>query len=92
MTLVRATTTFHGADNLSVAEGSILNDKDPAVRKYPQFFVGVDAAAVRSVEDVTARPGERRGRRARKKTEPVAEREPAVPAGDGPGDDAGGES
>ena len=72
--LVRATTTFHAPDNVTVNQGDLLNDSDDLVTKYPSFFVPAEATAttrarlaeafLAPVEDTTSRPGARRGQKA----------------------------
>ena len=44
---------------------TILNDDDPVVKRYANFFEPLDATARRdtAVLDATARPGVRRGRK-----------------------------
>lgn len=68
--LVRATTTFHAPDNVTVRQGDILDDTDDMAVKYPQFFTPVETtaktraalvAALTEPTDATARPGARRG-------------------------------
>lgn len=65
MALVRSVTTIHFPDNVTVGEGSILDDNDPIVRRHPHFFEPVEAVAQRDagILDATARPGIRRGRK-----------------------------
>ena len=59
---VRATTTFHGPDRLTVHRGDVLAGDDPIVAKYPQFFSSADEPTPRAavVHTATARPGEQR--------------------------------
>jgi hypothetical protein len=69
----RAITTFHAAGGLTVAEGSLFDDKDKVCREYPALFEDADTAALRlmeeppvfraapaAVEQATAAPGEKR--------------------------------
>ncbi|HOQ62221.1 MAG TPA: hypothetical protein PKZ08_16455 [Vicinamibacterales bacterium] len=65
MALVRSTTTFHAPDNVTVPVGAILEDTDPIVVRFGQFFQPVAEWAdvsTRAMESVTARPGEKRGK------------------------------
>jgi hypothetical protein len=69
----RAISTFHAAGGLTVAEGSLFDDKDAVVRDHPTLFEDAEAAALRlmeqppvfravapAVEQATAVPGEKR--------------------------------
>ena len=38
MAHVRCITTVHMPDNVTIGEGSILNDDDPVVKRYGNFF------------------------------------------------------
>jgi hypothetical protein len=42
---VVATTTFHGPDDLTVAEGTIKRSDDPVVKAHPNVFRPVEDAA-----------------------------------------------
>lgn len=59
--LVRATTTFHAPDNVTVNEGELFESTDALVKKYGSFFVPADQVVRRSVETAVARPGVARG-------------------------------
>ena len=59
--LVRATTTFHAPDNVTVNEGELFEATDPLVKKYGTFFAPADEMVRRSVETAVARPGVDRG-------------------------------
>ena len=46
---VRCITTVHLPDNVTIGEGSILNDDDPVVKRYGHFFEPLDATARRDL-------------------------------------------
>ena len=56
MALVRAVTTFHGPDGLTVNTGDELESTNPIVRSRPELFERADSG----VESATAAPGEKR--------------------------------
>lgn len=57
---VRATTTFHAPDNVTINQGDVLAGDDPIARKYASFFVSADELTRAPVVTATARPGESR--------------------------------
>ena len=42
---VVATTTFHGPDDLTVAEGAVKRSDDPIVKAHPNVFKAVEDIA-----------------------------------------------
>ena len=74
MGLVRASTTFHGADHLVVELGEVFEDTDPIVKDRPELFepiaVGRAGEGFGGIESATAGPGEKRSgvRRSAKKS------------------------
>ncbi len=60
----RATMSFGyspgvGERNRVVAEGTVVSDDDPAVKRYPDWFVSLEDH-LRSVEEASAGPGWKR--------------------------------
>lgn len=68
MAVLQCTETVFVFDDSGIprelVEGDVFDDKDPAVKKYPQFFQPVEVNAVRAtdraIEQATAAPGETR--------------------------------
>lgn len=55
--LMRATTTFHAPNHVTVREGDLMPSDDELVKRYGSFFAPAEDAVVRRVESAVVRPG-----------------------------------